>query len=64
MKQYTKPITRSAKTVYDEEIEVKKIDKKGDYYKEVLKEPIWISVQNKWHDTGRVFHWTELTFLD
>ena len=64
MKQYTKPKTRRAKTIYDEEIEIKKFDKKGDYYREVLQEPIWNSVQNKWDDNGRMFHWTELTFLD
>lgn len=64
MKPYIKPITRPAQTIAGEEIEVKVTDKKSDYYREILQEPFYNPAQGKWHDTGRIFHWTELTFLD
>lgn len=64
MKPYIKPLTRPAKTVAGEEIEVKVTNARSDYYREIIQEPFWDAPRNKWIDTGRVFHWTELTFLD
>ena len=64
MKEYIKPITRPAKTQSGEEIEVKVTDKRSDYYWEILKEPFLLVEQNKWDDKGRIFHWSELIFLD
>lgn len=65
MRPYERPITRPAKICASgEEIEVKVTNKRSDYYREVLKEPFWLPAQNRWDDNGRVFHWTELIFLD
>ena len=64
MKPYIRPLTRPAKTKTGEEIEVKVTNARSDYYREVLQEPFWNAPQNRWEDRGRVFHWTELTFLD
>ena len=64
MKPYIKPITRLARTIAGEEIEVRVTDKRSDFYREIIKEPIWLAPQNKWDDKGRMFHWSELTFLD
>lgn len=64
MKPYIKPLTRPAKTNAGEEIEVKVTNARSDYYREVIQEPFWNAPLNRWEDKGRVFHWTELTFLD
>jgi len=65
MKPYIKPLTRPALiTCTGEEIEVKVTDKKSDYYREILQKPFYNPAQDKWDDKGRMFHWTELIFLD
>ena len=64
MKPYIKPLTRPAKTEAGEEIEVRVTDKRSDYYREILQEPWYYPELDRWDDKGRLFHWTELTFLD
>ena len=64
MKEYIKPKTRPAKTCSGEEIEVKVPGETDGYYWEILKEPFWLAEHDRWHDKGRIFHWSELTFLD